>query len=60
MGFRAVYLGDESNASASLTFMGRAGRPEEIAQSIVFLCSDEASYITGATLTPDDGFVLTV
>src|SRR5450432_763257 len=30
----------------------RAGRPEEIAQSIVFLCSEEASYITGTTLTP--------
>ena len=38
----------------------RAGRPEEIAQSIVFLCSDEASYITGSTLTPDGGFTLTI
>jgi NAD(P)-dependent dehydrogenase (short-subunit alcohol dehydrogenase family) len=37
----------------------RAGRPEEIAQCIVFLCSDEASYITGTTLTPDGGFTLT-
>jgi len=38
----------------------RAGRPEEIAETIVFLCSDAASYITGATLTPDGGFTLTV
>lgn len=38
----------------------RAGRPEEIAQAIVFLCSDAASYITGATLTPDGGFTLTI
>ena len=38
----------------------RAGRPEEIAQSIVFLCSDEASYITGTTLTPDGGLTLTI
>jgi NAD(P)-dependent dehydrogenase (short-subunit alcohol dehydrogenase family) len=37
----------------------RAGRPEEIARAIVFLCSDEASYITGTTLTPDGGFTLT-
>jgi len=37
----------------------RAGRPEEIARSILFLCSDEASYITGTTLTPDGGFTLT-
>lgn len=38
----------------------RAGKPEEIARSIVFLCSDEASYITGATLAPDGGFLLTI
>jgi NAD(P)-dependent dehydrogenase (short-subunit alcohol dehydrogenase family) len=38
----------------------RAGQPEEIAKSIVFLCSDEASYITGSTLTPDGGFTLTI
>ena len=38
----------------------RVGKPEEIAASIVFLCSDEASYITGTTLTPDGGFTLTV
>jgi len=37
----------------------RAGRPEEIAQTIIFLCSDEASYISGTTLTPDGGFTLT-
>ena len=39
---------------------GRAGRPEEIASAILFLCSDEASFITGTTLTPDGGFTLTV
>ena len=38
----------------------RAGRPDEIAQTIVYLCSDEASYISGTTLTPDGGFTLTV
>ena len=30
------------------------------ARAIVFLCSDEASYITGTTLTPDGGFTLTI
>lgn len=38
----------------------RAGHPEEIARSIAFLCSEEASYITGTTLTPDGGFTLTI
>lgn len=37
----------------------RAGQPEEIARSIAFLCSSDASYITGTTLTPDGGFTLT-
>lgn len=38
----------------------RAGRPEEIAKAIVFLCSDESSYITGTTLTADGGLTLTL
>ena len=38
----------------------RAGSPEEIARSIAFLCSDEASFVTGTTLTPDGGFHLTI
>ena len=38
----------------------REGRPEEIAQTIVFLCSDASSYISGTTVTPDGGFTLTI
>ena len=38
----------------------RAGRPQEIANCILFLCSDEASYITGTALTPDGGYTLTM
>jgi len=38
----------------------RAGRSEEIARAIVFLCSDDASYITGSTLTADCGLTLTM
>jgi NAD(P)-dependent dehydrogenase (short-subunit alcohol dehydrogenase family) len=55
-------LGDEVYDTAALTsiHLRRAGRPEEIARSIVFLCSNEASYITGTTLTPDGGFTLTI
>jgi NAD(P)-dependent dehydrogenase (short-subunit alcohol dehydrogenase family) len=33
----------------------RAGTPEEIAQAIVFVASDKASFITGASLAVDGG-----
>ncbi|HHT9158250.1 MAG TPA: SDR family NAD(P)-dependent oxidoreductase [Candidatus Brocadiaceae bacterium] len=35
--------------------MGRFGTPEEIADAVVFLCSDRASFITGACLVVDGG-----
>jgi len=55
-------LGDEiyDEILARRVHARRAGRPEEIAQAILFLCSDQASYISGTTLTPDGGFTLTV
>jgi len=33
--------------------IGRVGRPEEVAQVVLFLCSDGAAYITGTTLAVD-------
>jgi NAD(P)-dependent dehydrogenase (short-subunit alcohol dehydrogenase family) len=58
---RALF-GDQvyDQMAAQSIHLRRAGRPEEIARSIVFLCSDNASYITGATLTPDGGYTLTM
>ncbi len=37
--------------------MGRIGEPREVAQAIVFLASDEASFITGAVLPVDGGYL---
>ena len=43
-------------AIASTLLAGRMGRPTDIADAICFLCSDEASWITGQVLFVDGGF----
>ena len=35
--------------------MRRLGRPEEVAAAAVWLCSEEAGFVTGATLAIDGG-----
>lgn len=37
--------------------MGRVGTPEEVANAVVFLCSDKASFITGENIAIDGGFM---
>ena len=37
--------------------IGRMGRPEEVASTALFLCSDEAAFITGADYPVDGGFL---
>jgi 2-keto-3-deoxy-L-fuconate dehydrogenase len=37
--------------------IGRMGKPEEVAYLALFLCSDEASFITGSNYPIDGGFI---
>jgi NAD(P)-dependent dehydrogenase (short-subunit alcohol dehydrogenase family) len=41
--------------AAASTPMGRIGRAEEVASAVLWLCSDDAAFITGATLPIDGG-----
>jgi NAD(P)-dependent dehydrogenase (short-subunit alcohol dehydrogenase family) len=41
----------------SLHPMGRLGRPEEVASLILYLCSDQASFITGSYHAVDGGYL---
>jgi NAD(P)-dependent dehydrogenase (short-subunit alcohol dehydrogenase family) len=40
-----------------LTPMGRLGFPDEVAASIAFLAGDDASFVTGAELYVDGGYI---
>lgn len=53
----AAALSDAKSMAASLRAipLKRIAKPEEIASAILFLASEEASYITGTTLTVDGG-----
>jgi NAD(P)-dependent dehydrogenase (short-subunit alcohol dehydrogenase family) len=40
----------------AMHMLGRAGQPEEVAACALFLCSDDASFVTGHALVVDGGF----
>lgn len=60
-GLRAIYSTDGRDpeqvvqSAAGWTLLGRVGKPEYIAEAVLFVCSDRASFITAANLVVDGG-----
>lgn len=44
------------NMSRMITPLGRLGLPEEVANTVLFLCSEKASFINGSVVTVDGGY----
>ena len=54
----AAGQGDALKAMEKSIPMARVGRPEEIANAVLWLCSGAASYVTGQSISVDGGFVM--
>src|SRR6184192_4673158 len=54
----AAGQGDALRAMEKSVPMGRVGRPEEIADAVLWLCSEAASYVTGQSISVDGGFIM--
>lgn len=50
--------GEALSAMVKSIPMGRQGRPEEIADAVLWLCSQAASYVTGQSISVDGGFTM--
>jgi NAD(P)-dependent dehydrogenase (short-subunit alcohol dehydrogenase family) len=55
---RVLDTTEKMNRAAAKIPMGRLGSPEDMVGPVLFLCSEEADYITGHTLVVDGGWLL--
>src|SRR6476660_373705 len=46
----------EAEFAPAISLFGRFGRPEEVAEASLWLCSDQSSYVTGTVLAVDAGY----
>ena len=54
-------LRDDSSRETQLVArlpLGRWGAPEEVAESVIWLCSDASSFVTGHAISVDGGFIV--
>jgi len=54
----AAGQGEAMKAMEKSVPMGRVGRPEEIANAVLWLCSEAASYMTGQSISVDGGYIM--
>ncbi len=52
------HLDDAIQVWGAMHPIGRVGQPDEVAHTVVFLCSDQASFMTGHTLLVDGGYTI--
>lgn len=54
----AAFTPEDMAALCEETPLGRIGTPEEVAEVLLFLCSESSSFITGQVIAPNGGFVI--
>jgi 3-oxoacyl-[acyl-carrier protein] reductase len=57
-GLTDVLPEEAREAMLANTPLGRLGDPEDVARAVRFLCSDEASFVTGEVLLVDGGLAM--